>query len=63
MINNPQPSAHDVEKVEKQAHALEHSISVEEGHGTTKELGRFHRSFTPRQVHVRNFVNLTCPCD
>ncbi|KAE8552195.1 hypothetical protein EYB25_006089 [Talaromyces marneffei] len=41
-----------VEKVEKQTHALQQKISVEEGHGTSEELGDFHRSFTPRQVHV-----------
>lgn len=52
MINDPQLSSHGVDKIEKQKDALQHAISVEEGHGTSEDLGRFHRSFTPRQVHV-----------
>lgn len=47
-----------VEKVEKQTHALQQKISVEEGHGTSEELGDFHRSFTPRQVHVSTSSNM-----
>lgn len=50
-------STYGTEKNEKQTHALQPSITIEEGYGTSEDLGRFHRSFTPRQVHVRSSTN------
>jgi hypothetical protein len=63
MTHTPQLPAHGAEKVEKQTHALQQAISVEQGHGTSEDLGRFHRSFTPRQVHARNPSKTSSFCD